>query len=107
MKIRYTILFMVFAMSLSAQEISEPIRTDMTEIPGFKLYPNPAYDGVIYITTAQNAQKEILVYDVFGKIVLQDRIKNTILDIKHLDPGVYVMKVVEHNNSITRKLVVK
>ena len=98
---------MAFAMSVSAQELSEPTPTDMAEIPGFKLYPNPAFDDVIYITTAKNAQKEISVYDVFGKVVLRDRIYTTSLDIKNLDPGVYVLQVVENNNSITRKLVVK
>lgn len=107
MKILYTMLFMAFAINLSAQELPKPIRSDATEIPGFKMYPNPAFDDVIYITTALNAQKEISVYDVFGKVVLRNRIYNTSLDIKNLDPGVYVMQVVENNKSITRKLVVK
>ncbi|MDB4292100.1 T9SS type A sorting domain-containing protein [Maribacter sp.] len=107
MKLIYTLLFMAFAVSLSAQDLPEPIPTDAVEIPGFKLYPNPAFDDVIYITTAKNAQKEILIYDVFGKVVLQNRIYNMRLDIKNLDPGVYVLQVVENNKRTTRKLVVK
>lgn len=98
---------MALGISLSAQQPAQSQRSDATEIPGFKMYPNPAFDDVIYITTAQNAQKEITVYDVFGKVVLRNRIYNTSLDIKNLDPGVYVMQVVENNKSITRKLVVK
>lgn len=100
-------LFFAFAMGISAQEIPAHDAVGKAEIPGFKMYPNPAFDDVIYITTAQNAQKDILVYDVFGKVVLRARVTNTRLDIRDLDPGVYVMQVVEENKSITRKLVVK
>ncbi|MDE3742986.1 T9SS type A sorting domain-containing protein [Maribacter sp. D37] len=77
------------------------------EIPGFKLYPNPAYDNVVHISTAKNARKEIVVYDVFGKVVLTDRILQTQLNISRLIPGVYVLQVTENNHTITRKLVVK
>ncbi len=107
MKLLYTLLFAVFTLSISAQEISVSQTAEMTEIPGFKLYPNPTFDDVIYITTQQNAPKEITIYDIFGKVVLRNRITNTELDISHLDSGVYVLQVVENKKSISRKLVIK
>jgi len=107
MKILYTTLFMAFAISLSAQIQPKSTPVDAVEIPGFKLYPNPAFEDVIYITTAENTQKEIVIFDVFGKVVLQNRIYSTNLDIKNLDPGIYILQVVENNRRTTRKLVVK
>ncbi len=98
---------MVVTLGVSAQELSEQKSASANEIPGFKLYPNPVFDDVIYITTTQNARKEVSIYDVFGKIVLRDQISNAHINIENLDPGVYVLQVVENGSSITRKLVVK
>ena len=103
----YFILFMAFSFVLSAQESvdSDDLRNE--EISGFKLYPNPAFDDVVYITTKKNARKKIIVYDVFGEIVLTDRIMDSSLNISRLVPGVYVLQVTEGSKTITRKLVVK
>jgi hypothetical protein len=107
MKIFYTLLFMVFSMAVSAQEfIEEPLDRN-AQINTFKLYPNPAYQEVVHITTKHNGIKDIVIYDVFGTIVLQDRITNTLLNISKLAPGVYVLQVTENRVSMTRKLVVK
>lgn len=73
----------------------------------FKLYPNPATNGVVYITTETNNGKEIVIYDVFGEIVLTDRIKTKTLNISRLVSGVYVLQLTENNKTMTRKLVVK
>ncbi len=98
---------MVFSVSLSAQEPVDFKNPRKEEISGFKLYPNPAFNDVVYITTEKNARKEVTVYDVFGEIVLTDRILNTSLNISRLIPGVYVLQVSEESKTITRKLVVK
>ncbi len=107
MKILYTALFLVFTFCASAQDTPISQYHKIEEIPGFKLYPNPVFDNVVYITTAQNAQKEVTIYDVFGETVLRDVITNTALNISDLAPGVYVLQVIEEQKSITRKLVVK
>ena len=98
---------MVFSVSLSAQEPMEFNNPRKEEISGFKLYPNPAFNDVVYITTEKNARKKVTVYDVFGEIVLTERILNTSLNISRLVPGVYVLQVTEDSRTITRKLVVK
>ena len=107
MKKIYFILLMVFSFALFAQEPAEFTNVKNEDIPGFKLYPNPALNDVVYITTEKNARKEIIVYDVFGEVVLTDRTLNTSLNISSLIPGVYVLQVSENNKTITRKLVVK
>lgn len=73
----------------------------------FKLYPNPVVDDVVYITTSKNSSKDIMVYDVFGEIVLTDRIYSKSLNISRLVAGVYVIQVTEDKKTMTRKLVVK
>jgi len=98
---------MVFSITVSAQELPQSKSENNTEIPGFKLYPNPAFDNYIYITTSQNEPKEITIYDIFGKVVLRNRINQNALDISHLDSGVYVLQVIEGKKSTTRKLVIK
>ena len=107
MKKIYFILLMVFSISLSAQEPVDFNNPRKEEISGFKLYPNPAFNDVVYITTEKNARKEVTVYDVFGEIVITERILNTSLNISRLVPGVYVLQVTEESKTITRKLVVK
>lgn len=107
MKIIYFALLMVFSVSLSAQEPMDFNNPRKEEISGFKLYPNPAFNDVVYIKTEKNARKEVTVYDVFGEIVLTERVLNTSLNISKLVPGVYVLQVTEDSKTITRKLVVK
>ncbi len=107
MKITYLALFMVFSICVSAQQASDLQYPNSQEIPGFKLYPNPTFDNVVYITTSLNAQKEISVYDIFGEVVIRDVIKNNILNISDLAPGVYVLQVIENKKTMIRKLVVK
>jgi len=100
-------LFMVVSVGLYAQDTIDINNLDNDEITGFKLYPNPAIADVVYVTTQQNSLKEIRVYDVFGELVLTDKLSAKALNISRLSPGVYVVQVTENNKSITRKLVVK
>jgi len=103
----YILLFFLFSYSLSAQATAESKQLLEQEIPGFKLYPNPVYDGEVFIVTKNNREKDITVYNVFGEVVLMDRIKINRLDLSKLISGVYVLSVMEQQKSIYRKLVVK
>ncbi|NJB71135.1 hypothetical protein GGR42_001597 [Saonia flava] len=107
MKQVYLLLFLLFTVAASAQDMAENDTVKIEEIPNFKLYPNPAFDDVVYITTERNGNKNIVIYDVFGEVVLRDKISSTVLNISKLSPGVYVLKVTEENKCMTRKLVVK
>ncbi|MEM7380390.1 MAG: T9SS type A sorting domain-containing protein, partial [Bacteroidota bacterium] len=78
-----------------------------SETHEFKLYPNPAFGDIVYVTSTESGSKEITVYDVFGKAVLRDRIRTNALDISALIPGVYVLQLRQNNKTMTRKLVVK
>ncbi len=107
MKLLYLALFLACTSVLSAQDFSPQDPDPGKESHEFTLYPNPAFDDMVYVTTRQNDHKAITVYDVFGKVVLRDRISTNALNISRLVPGVYVLQVVENNRTMTRKLVVK
>ena len=107
MKILYLTAFLLISLWGYGQENYPPGSGPSQEIPNFKLYPNPAYSDVVYISSEYNDTKVITVYDVLGEIVLTDRISTNTLNISRLVPGVYVLQVTERQKSMTRKLVVK
>ena len=107
MRLIYLFLLLGMVISVSAQDSVDVASVSDNQIEDFKLYPNPAFNNVVYITTKDNGIKEITIYDVFGKVVLTDRIRNNALDISRLIPGVYVIQVIENKKTMTRKLVVK
>jgi hypothetical protein len=76
-------------------------------IDGFKLYPNPVTNGKIFISTAKNAPKKVLIYDVLGTEVLQTTLLGKELNLSDLDSGVYMLRVFQNNKVATRKLIIK
>ncbi|WP_149303960.1 T9SS type A sorting domain-containing protein [Pareuzebyella sediminis] len=103
----YFALFIVFSTMLYAQEPQTLQNQKNEEIADFKLYPNPAFGDVVQVITKDNDIKTILVYDVFGEVVLRDQIETSHLNISRLSPGVYVLQISENQRTITRKLVIK
>lgn len=77
------------------------------DIDGFKVYPNPVTNGKVYISTANNDPKKILIFDVFGTRVMETTILGKELNLSDLDAGVYVLRVIEKDKIATRKLIVK
>ncbi|WP_350286372.1 T9SS type A sorting domain-containing protein [uncultured Croceitalea sp.] len=107
MKKIYLIILMALPIVTFGQELVSVNDAKPIEVKGFKMYPNPAYGEEVYITTATNGNKEIQIFDVFGDVVLHDRIAANTLNISKLVPGVYVLQVTENKKTMTRKLVVK
>jgi len=107
----YTILFFLFffSASLSAQELkgSGNGKTQETTIEGLNFYPNPVSNGKIFISSKSSLSKEIAIYDVLGKKVLQATISAKELNVAALSPGVYIIKIKEGDATATRKLIVK
>ncbi|MEO9512471.1 MAG: T9SS type A sorting domain-containing protein [Flavobacteriaceae bacterium] len=107
MKKIYFILIMAFPLFSFGQELVSANTEQAQELKGFKMYPNPVYGDEVYVTTASNGSKKIKIYDVFGEVVLTDRIATNTLNISRLVPGVYVLQVTEQKKTMTRKLVIK
>ncbi|NNC69272.1 MAG: T9SS type A sorting domain-containing protein [Flavobacteriaceae bacterium] len=99
-------LYVIVTFLIISFSYGQDARTS-SDIDGFKLYPNPVTDGKVYISTTENAPKQIAIYDVLGTQVLETRISGTELLLNDMDAGVYVLRVYQNNKVATRKLIVK
>ncbi|ARN71920.1 MAG: T9SS type A sorting domain-containing protein [Bacteroidota bacterium] len=70
------------------------------------VFPNPAQD-LLNISSSTNDINSVALYDMNGREVLtKENFSNEIqLDIRSLSKGVYLLKVIGENSSITRKIV--
>ncbi|GAA4759792.1 MULTISPECIES: T9SS type A sorting domain-containing protein [Flavobacterium] len=75
-------------------------------ITGLKVYPNPA-KNTLYVTSDSFTAKEVQLYDVLGKSVLNTKTVNNTVNISSLSKGVYVVKITEEGKTATRKIVVE
>jgi hypothetical protein len=95
-------------MSTSAQEVKQQSKgQEASSIEGLNLYPNPVSNGKVYITSKNDLDKGVIIFDVLGKKTLQTTISSKELNIANLSPGVYIIKINEGEATATRKLIVK
>nr|WP_315209441.1 T9SS type A sorting domain-containing protein [uncultured Flavobacterium sp.] len=103
-----TLLVFLFSMSASAQETKQQPKIQETAvIEGLSLYPNPVSNGKVYITSKNDLDKEIIIFDVLGKKVLQTMLSSRELNVSNLTSGVYIIKINEKEASATRKLIIR
>lgn len=105
-----TLLFcFLFSFSAAAQEgkASSVGKTQDNAIDGLSIYPNPTNGDKIYIISKLSLEKEIEIFDVLGKKILQTTLSSKELNIGDLNAGVYIIKIREGESSATRKLIVK
>jgi hypothetical protein len=104
-----TLLFLsLFSLGAYAQENKDVSAMNSNQaIEGLNIYPNPVSADRVYITSKNMQSKEIQIYDVLGKKILQTVISGKELSISSLTPGVYIIKIKEGEATSTRKLIVK
>lgn len=90
-----------------AQVTTNTLSTNPLETNNFKIYPNPTNLGYVNISSKNNAKMDVSVFDILGKQVIKETIKNNRLNTSKLNAGVYILKVAQDNASITKKLVIK
>lgn len=96
-----------FTTGALAQDNKQPKTQQDASIEGLSLYPNPVSVGKVYITTTKDLEKDIIIFDVLGKKVLQTKINTKELNISNLSPGVYIIKITEEGSTSSRKLIVQ
>src|SRR5690606_9361957 len=116
MKEKYLYIFLLLlitSFSVQAQTaknngIVEQVKTENT-LEKVQIYPNPVTSGKIYINSESNTFKTIELYDMLGKRIFSTDMNNyqKEINVSHLKAGVYIMKVTEKSNSITRKIIIK
>ncbi|WP_417872437.1 T9SS type A sorting domain-containing protein [Xanthomarina gelatinilytica] len=80
---------------------------NQVEANTFNVYPNPTSTGYVNITSKTNDVINVAVFDILGKQVLNNAVNNNRLDVSTLTTGVYIMKISQNGQVITKKLVVK
>jgi hypothetical protein len=73
----------------------------------FTLYPNPTKEGYVNINSETNGMKEVLVFDVLGKKVINTHLISERLDISKLSIGIYFVKIKQARLTMTKKLIIK
>lgn len=73
----------------------------------FRIYPNPSSNGVLNIISASSETISVSIYDVLGKQVKTTEFTNQTMDISELKSGLYIVKVSQNNNTVTKKLIIK
>jgi hypothetical protein len=102
------LLGLFFTLSVSAQEAKQQSKLqETTVIEGLSLYPNPVSNGKVYISSKNDLDKNIYIFDILGKKVLQTTMTSRELNISNLSPGIYIIKIDEEQATATRKLIVR
>ena len=77
------------------------------EISGLKVYPNPVSNGTLYIESNANAERNITVFDVLGKQVLNTTTSSNTINVSQLNTGIYMIRITEEGKTATKKLVIR
>ena len=104
MKQLLLLLFLLSTYVVSAQQ--DPRSPDRAEAH-FSLHPNPVKDGFVYVESDHEGPKDIRIYDLFGKVVLKQRLISQKLFVSTLVPGVYMVQVRQEERIGTKKLVIR
>ncbi|HNW70260.1 MAG TPA: T9SS type A sorting domain-containing protein [Bacteroidales bacterium] len=86
-------------------DISFITNIDANTNDNISVFPNPAND---YITITNALNSDIMVYDIFGKLVMSEHNNdnNFQLNVSELAKGNYIMKIINGSNISTRKITV-
>src|SRR6476620_6527956 len=99
-----TLLMLCF---VSASSVAQENKQQQNTIEGLSFYPNPVNSGKIYISSKSSSEKEITIFDVLVKKVLQSLISGKELNISSLSPGIYIIQIREGEATATRKLIIE
>lgn len=72
--------------------------------PELKIVPNPATN---FIHLGSNWEGEVELLDITGKVVLRQRLEQSTLDIRQLESGVYVLRLIRSGDVINGRLIKK
>ncbi|MFN7015317.1 MAG: T9SS type A sorting domain-containing protein, partial [Bacteroidia bacterium] len=62
-------------------------------IEGLKMYPNPVSGNTLYLTSTNNLNMSVQIFDLLGKEVIKSNVINNTINVANLQAGVYVVKI--------------
>ena len=73
----------------------------------FTILPNPSNESYVDILSSISGTKEVEVYDILGKQVINTMLTANRLDISKLNSGIYILKIHQGEAYTTKKLIVR
>lgn len=70
-------------------------------------YPNPVTDGFVNLVNGGSSIKDVQIFDVLGKKVLNQQTISNRVDVSALNAGIYILKVSANNQTSSSRLVIK
>lgn len=69
------------------------------------MHPNPIKGNRLYFET--NKDLDIKIYDILGKLIIDKSVisNNNFIDISNIKKGIYLVRISNNNQSITKKLI--
>ena len=104
---KYFYIILVMLCFNSVSSFAQESKQQQNTIEGLSFYPNPVNSGKIYISSKSSSEKEVVIFDVLGKKVLQSFISGKELNISSLSPGIYIIQIREGEATATRKLIIE
>ena len=83
------------------------LSTTDNEILDMRIYPNPVNGNFVTILSPVQGLKEIEVYSVTGRKVMDTVINDSTLDVSSFNSGFYMVKVTINGQSKVSKLVIR
>jgi uncharacterized protein YjdB len=68
-------------------------------------YPNPAVN-TIHISLANTPRACVFIYDIHGKLMSGTKIEDNEVNISSLARGIYLLKLIDHNQVFINKLII-
>ncbi len=72
------------------------------------VYPNPISE-ILVIQNSQDLEGDIILYNILGKVVLEDEIESTStsLDVSSLQSGLYLLRLSSNGQQKTQKVIIQ
>ena len=77
------------------------------DLSDLKLYPNPVNGDYVTIQSSVSGEKNIEVYDITGKRLINTTLNSDKLDVSSVSSGVYLVKVTIQGQTKVSKLVIR
>ena len=84
-----------------------PLSTSNFELENVKIFPNPATNNFVTISSAILEDINVAVFDVLGKQISSQKLQNNRIDVSGLKSGIYLLKISQNEKTTTEKLVIK
>lgn len=66
---------------------------ELTERPSFMVYPNPAVQSITIQGDDFPTEKNVSIYDISGRLVMQEKLSGETLNVSALKAGTYILEV--------------